>query len=94
MISINTPYEAQIELALKAKERRRWLKYSRKKAAEISGVPEATIRKFENTGEISFRQFLMLLKAYGDLSVLDKAFENPPAKTMKELIAIAERERK
>ena len=83
--------EAQASLSKKAKERRKWLKYSRGKASEVSGVPASTIRKFESTGEISLRQLLMLLQAYGDLSVMNSAFENPPAKTMDELIRLAEK---
>lgn len=84
-----TASEVQLKTALKSKSRRKWLHYSREKASEISGVPAVTIRKFEDTGEISFRQFLMLLQAYGDLSTTDKMFENPPAKTMDELIKLA-----
>ena len=87
----NTASEVQLATALKAKNRRKRLNYSREKASDISGVPAATIRKFEDTGEISFRQFLMLLQAYGDLSMTDKMFENPPAKTMDELIKLAKR---
>lgn len=87
----NTASEVQLETALKAKNRRKWLNYSREKASDISGVPAATIRKFEDTGEISFRQLLMLLQAYGDLSMTDKMFENPPAKTMDELIKLAKK---
>ena len=85
----NTASEVQLETALKAKKRRKWLNYSRAKASDISGVPAATIRKFEDTGEISFRQFLMLLQAYGDLSMMGKMFENSPAKTMDDLIKLA-----
>lgn len=84
-----TASDVQLETALKAKERRKRLNYSRAKASDISGVPAPTIRKFEDTGEISFRQFLMLLHAYGDLSMMDNMFENPPAKTMDELIKLA-----
>jgi len=90
-MSFNTASEAQLETALKAKKRRKWLNYSRERASDISGVPAATIRKFEDTGEISFRQLLMLLQAYGDLSMTDKMFENPPAKTMDELIKLAKK---
>ena len=91
-MSYRTAFEVQLEIALEAKKRRKWLNYSREKASDISGVPAATIRKFENTGDISFRQFLMLLQAYGDLSMTDKMFENPPAKTMDELIKLAKKE--
>jgi hypothetical protein len=88
-----TASEVQLEIAHKAKKRRKWLKYSREKASSLSGVPSATIRKFEDTGEISLRQFLMLLQAYGDLSTMDKGFENPPAKTMDELLRLAGKEK-
>jgi hypothetical protein len=87
-----TASEVQKSIASKARGRRKWLKDSRAKAAERSGVPAATLRKFENTGEISLRQFLMLLQAYGDLSVLEQAFENPPAQSMDELIKLASKE--
>ena len=42
-------------------------KLSVQKMALLSGVPYATIRKFESTGNISLRQFLMLYEAIGDL---------------------------
>ncbi|MEH6551051.1 MAG: helix-turn-helix transcriptional regulator [Pseudomonadales bacterium] len=86
--------EIQKNVAKRSKERRKFLKYSRETAAEISGVPESTIRKYEDCGEISYRQFLMLLQAYGDLSIMDAAFENPPAKTMEELITLASGDKK
>ncbi|WP_332457861.1 HipA N-terminal domain-containing protein [Vibrio gazogenes] len=35
--------------------------------ANRSGVPYSTIRKFENSGNISLRQFLMLFEAVGDI---------------------------
>ncbi len=86
MLSINTPYEIQLELAKKHKIKRKWLKHSRKHTAKITGIPEATIRRFEDTGEISFRQFLILCNIYWDLAVYDKAFSKPEARTMDELI--------
>jgi hypothetical protein len=88
-----TASEVQLEIANEAKIRRKWLKYSREKASDLSGIPSSTIRKFEDTGEISLRQFLMLLQTYGDLSIMDKGFENPPAKTMDELIELAGKEK-
>lgn len=92
-MSFFTASEAQQNIATNARKRRKWLKYSRAKAAELSGVPESTIRKFETTGEISLRQLLMLLQAYGDLGCMNQAFESPPAQTMDELISLASKER-
>ena len=93
-MSFSTAPEIQSEIAVNARKRRNWLKYSRQKASELSGVPAPTIRKFEETGEISLRQFLMLLQAYGDLSVMKNTFDNPPARSMDELIRLARREGK
>ena len=76
MISIKTPVEIQLDLAQELKSKRKWLGHSRAEASSLTGVPEPTLRKFENTGEISLRQFLMLIHVYGDLSIFENVF--PP----------------
>jgi hypothetical protein len=88
MLSINTPYETQLELAKKHKLKRKWLNHSRKHAAKITGVPESTIRRFEDSGEISLKQFLMLCNIYWDLATYENAFSKPEARTMDELVEI------
>lgn len=45
-------------------------KLSREKLAQRSTVPAATIKKFEMTGQISFRQLLLLWQTLDDLSAL------------------------
>ncbi len=50
---------------------RKALKLSREKLAIRSTVPAATIKKFETTGQISFRQFLMLWQSLDDLDRLN-----------------------
>lgn len=42
-------------------------KLSRQALAERSTVPAATIKKFETTGQISLRQFLLLWQTLDDL---------------------------
>ncbi|MCY3884455.1 MAG: transcriptional regulator [Gammaproteobacteria bacterium] len=54
------------------KRTRRSRKHSRSKASAQTGVPEATIRRFEDTGEISLRQFLVLWNHYCDLKDLNQ----------------------
>tara|TARA_Y100001934_G_C12387095_1_gene797146 strand:+ start:15307 stop:15621 length:315 start_codon:yes stop_codon:yes gene_type:complete len=49
---------------------RKKAKYSRAALADRSTVPASTIKKFELTGQISFRQLLLLWQSLDDLSRL------------------------
>jgi len=59
-LSLLTAADVQHELAGAVRARRQALKWSRQRLAEQSGVPAPTIKKFETTGQISLRQFLLL----------------------------------
>ena len=59
MLSLHTAFDVQLELKDFIKQRRKQQKLSVEALAQCSGVPYSTIRKFENTGNISLRQFLM-----------------------------------
>lgn len=50
--------------------RRKEKRFSREALAERSLVPASTIRKFENTGQISLRQFLALWLVLDDMEKL------------------------
>ncbi|MBC7001713.1 helix-turn-helix transcriptional regulator [Photobacterium sp. BZF1] len=67
MLSLYTAYDLQLELKEFIKSARKKDKLSVQRMADLSGVPYATIRKFESTGNISLRQFLMLYETVGDL---------------------------
>lgn len=82
-----SPREVQDHLAAALRQRRRARKHSRQEAANVSGVPAPTIRRFETTGEISLRQFLMLCARYGDLERAEALFPEPGPATMDELLA-------
>lgn len=86
IISFKSTAEIAQELALNLKKKRKWLKHSRAKAAEITGVPAPTIRKFEDTGKISLNQLLMLAQVYGETAYFEHIFDMPKARTMDELI--------
>ena len=88
VVSFKSTAQVAKELAVNLKNKRKWMKHSRDKAAELSGVPAPTIRKFEDSGDISFRQLLMLSQVYGDLSCFDNLFSLPKARTMDELIKL------
>ncbi|RDB42746.1 XRE family transcriptional regulator [Halomonas sp. DQ26W] len=59
-LSLLTASDVQHDLAKTIRRRRRELKLSRDALAERSGVPAPTIKRFETTGQISLRQFLLL----------------------------------
>lgn len=60
ILSLYTPWDLQDAIRDFLLERRKFLKKSRRSLAEQSGIPAPTIRRFEETGEISFRQFCVL----------------------------------
>lgn len=70
MLSLHTPYDIQIELSQYIRQARKRKKLSVKALEEKSGVPNSTIRKFESTGEISLRQFLLLYAAVDNLATV------------------------
>lgn len=88
MLSLYTPYDLQVELSQFVRRTRKDKKVSVKTLSLKSGVPDSTIRKFESTGDISLRQFLMLYAELGDLSKmknLTKQEDTP--KSIDEVIA-------
>ncbi|GAA81817.1 transcriptional regulator [Pseudoalteromonas sp. BSi20495] len=60
----------QLTFAEHLKERRKKAKMSREALAKKSTVPASTIKKFEVTGLISFRQLLLLWQTLDDLTRL------------------------
>ena len=72
MVSVSLLDEGDVQSALAAhlRRRRKGRGYSREQLAERSGVPAATIKKFELTGQISLRQFLLLWQSLDDLQAL------------------------
>ncbi|MEZ9368134.1 transcriptional regulator [Shewanella sp. 10N.286.51.B2] len=68
MLSLYTAFDVQMELRDFISQSRKLKKLSVEELSTRSGVPYGTIRKFESTGNISLRQFLMLYEAIGDLN--------------------------
>ncbi|MCE9680069.1 helix-turn-helix domain-containing protein [Shewanella sp. AS1] len=67
MLDLYTAFDVQIELRDFISQSRKQKKWSVEELSTRSGVPYGTIRKFETTGNISLRQFLMLYEAVGEL---------------------------
>lgn len=55
-----TATDVQRQLADAVRRQRKQRKLSRQALAECSTVPAATIKRFETTGQISLRQFILL----------------------------------
>ncbi len=83
--------DVQTSLAEYVQQRRKALKWSRAALAERSTVPAPTIKRFETTGEISLRQFLLLWQCVDDLqrvqSLARGSEHKPIPRTLDEVLA-------
>ncbi len=75
-------------LARNMKKRRLEKNYSRKLLSEMSGVPLATIVKFENVHKISLESYVALCKALGYTEEIKALLGEPKYSTMQELDTI------
>lgn len=88
LLTILSATDVQKKLAVSVREKRKQLKFSRPALSKISTVPVATIKKFETTGQISLRQFILLWQCVDSLDnmiQLTKEVESPP-KTISEVL--------
>ena len=77
---LTTPADTQRQLAAAVRERRKGRQLSRAGLARASTVPASTIKRFETTGEISLRQFLLLWHCLDGLAgLIALAAERPSA---------------
>lgn len=70
MLSLISPSKAQLKLAENVRSRRLSMELTQEGLAERSGVPLATLRKFEQKGSISLESFLKLLLVVGGMEEL------------------------
>ena len=89
LLSLTTAADVQRQLAAGVRQRRRDRKLSRRALAERSTVPAATIKRFETTGQISLRQFILLWQCVGDLDQLASMAKPAalPPQTIAEVLA-------
>ena len=79
LLSLLTPSDIQEQLAKTVQAKRKAKKWSRQILAERSSVPAPTIKKFETTGQISLRQFILLWQAVDKLETLATLMEETEA---------------
>ncbi len=65
-----TAADVQQRLAEQVRQLRRRKRWSRQALAERSTVPASTIKKFEITGQISLRQFILLWQCVDSIGAL------------------------
>ena len=80
LLSLLTATDVQQQLAEAVRLRRKQLKLSRQALAERSTVPAPTIKKFETTGQISLRQFILLWQCVDRLDGLAELAKTPRPK--------------
>lgn len=81
-----TPEEISLSVAKNTKNLRKRLKISRKKMSEISGVSYGSIKRFEETGNISFVSLIKLAIALDGVDDIKRIFSEIPYKSIQEVI--------
>lgn len=71
-----TPHDAQERIRAILRLTRKRLKLSQKEFSNKSGVPLGTIKKFEHTGNTSFRQFILIYAALYDIRRIENLVNN------------------
>lgn len=74
MISIKSPFEMAKEMAKRAQERRLKLNLSQKTLSEKSGVSYGTLKKFEQTGQLSLQSLLKIALVLGEMDKFEHLF--------------------
>ena len=91
-----TPEEVAVGLAERVRQLRLLRKWKQSTLAEAAGVSLASLRRFEQTGQISLKSLLRLSFALGQLSEFDELLPLPAAGSLAELEArssVSERKR-
>lgn len=85
-LNLKTPYDVSIELAERAREKRKYMKLTQMRLAEKSGVSLSSLKRFERTGEISLSSLLKIAMALESLKDFEKVFEKPEYTSIEEIL--------
>jgi HTH-type transcriptional regulator / antitoxin HipB len=83
--TLTTPEETALDLAGRAKALRLSKKWKRATLAVKSGVTQASLQRFEQTGQVSMKHFLRIVFALDRLNEMDGLLQNKPAQSIAEL---------
>ena len=87
------PGQVMQEVAAREKALRKAKRITQEQLAKKAGVSLGSLRRFEQTGHISFDSLVALSFALGCESELDKLFAKPAYATIEEVIADARKAR-
>lgn len=82
-----TPEEASRSLADRAKTLRLFKKWKRSTLAKRSGVTEASLKRFEQTGKVSLENLLKIMHALGRIQEIDLLLKPPEVRSLNDLRA-------
>ncbi|HEX4796008.1 MAG TPA: helix-turn-helix transcriptional regulator [Humisphaera sp.] len=88
-VELQTPASAQRMLADRVREARVGLGLKQSTLAARAGVALPTLRRFEQTGEVSLKHLTRICHALGRLDEFENILRPPPAASMAELEARA-----
>lgn len=83
---LKSPDAAAKDVALRARARRRALGITQQQLSERSGVALGTLRRFEQTGQISFNALVSVCRALDCESDLDALFAKHAYRSIQEVI--------
>ena len=87
MISVlMTPTERALELARREKIKRKRMKITQKEMAERTGISLGSIKRFEQTGEISFVSLVKIADVLGEAGDFDNIFTTKVYNSIQEVI--------
>ena len=83
-VKIQTIQSVTEQLVEREKQRRKKMHLSQRDLANKSGVSYASIRRFENIGEISLNSLLKIANALDCLEEFNSVFKMPAVKSLKD----------
>lgn len=83
-VKTQTIQSATEQLVEREKQRRKKMHLSQRDLANKSGVSYASIRRFENIGEISLNSLLKIANALDCLEEFNSVFNTPAVKSLKD----------
>ena len=85
-LDLKTPKELCLQISMSAKARRKQQKLTRKKLSELSGVGYGSIRRFEESGEISLSSLLKIAFVLDCSDEFELLFAEEKPQSIKEII--------